>query len=486
MSSAADRTRAAAIALATFLAATHLVAATRGAFRADDWVNLERGSLAFTPEGALAVWTRLNPFTLYRPLVDVWHAAMLRLFGLHCPPMLLALVGLLALQTWLLARLVRARGGGREVAALAAAAVWAQPNALAWTTQWVSNATGSLMTTFALLALLAHAGAVRRAGHGRGRAIDALVPALALAAGALCKEEIVLLPLVAGALEAARWRTLDPRARRAAIGSIATMFVVALAYAAFRMLVLPAPGGDNRYHLTLGVHVLRNSAFLVGHLAALPVVALLFARLAMPAAFRPGARSGEAWEHARREMLAGFGWTLAALPLYLPISGRPAYGFLYAPAFGVAYAVAHGLAWASSAAAGATGRPPRAVAVLSVHAGLMTSLALAGMIGVGWPRYAALVRDARATLSRDLPVPPPRARFAFLDGAEPELLSGRTLFNQLFDDACGSLVRLHYGRRDLEAVVLHGPAARQALAAPPPATIVYRTGRGRLVRIPAP
>jgi hypothetical protein len=170
-------------------------------------------------EGFRAIWSGLNPFTLYRPLVDLWHGAMLAVFGLNATPMLVMMVLLLLAQTALLARLTRERGGNALAGALAAAAMWMQANTFTWTTQWVSNVTGSLLALFSLLALVQHHRAVRAASRGRS-ALPAMAAMLAsFVAGALCKEEIVLLPAALAALELARWRRLTrrsgaPRSRR--------------------------------------------------------------------------------------------------------------------------------------------------------------------------------------------------------------------------------------------------------------------------------
>jgi hypothetical protein len=483
---AATRTRRGALVLVALLAAAQVAALTRGSFRADDWINLERGALA-TSAAWREVWTGLNPFTLYRPLVDVWHGTMLRLFGLEAPPMMAVLVALLLLQSWMLARLVRARGGSHAAAALAMAAVWAQPNATTWTTLWVSNATGSLMTTCTLAALLLHHRAVRVAARGGNPAASIAGALVALVAGALCKEEMVLLVPALAALEAARWPRLAPRERRAAVASWAAIAVIGAAYAVFRTQVMPTPQtGATRYTLALGTHTLRNAAFFAAHLAALPATALVLARVFFPGAFAREARRGESWARAREGMLAGVAWSAIALALYLPIQGRPAYGYLYAPAFGVAFAVAHGLAWAGSTA---TAARRTAAWPLAAHAGLALALTAAGLAGVGWPRYRAIAAEAFATFDRELPSPPPRARLVFLDPGAAETVSGRSLFNLVFSAAAVHALRLHTGRADLEGVTLHGPAAAAARASgQPPADAAFVAERGRIVRIawPAP
>lgn len=458
-----------------------LAAAAVGPFRADDWINLERGAIAWSSEWR-TIWTSLNPFTLYRPIVDLWHGAMLRTFGLEPRPMLVALIALLLLQSWMLARLVRARGGSRETAALAAALAWAQPNATSWTTLWVSNVTGSLMTTFVLLALLLHHRAVRQSSRGRSPGVSIVGMLVAFVVAALCKEESVLVVGILGALELARLPRLGPRARRGAIVSALSLTAVTAGYVLFRTQVVPTPQeGDTRYHLQVGAHVLRNLAFFALHLGALPATSLVATALFARAAFGSAERVGDRWDHASREVLAGVAWAVTALLLYLPIGGRPAYGYLYAPSLAIAYATAHALGWAWST----RGRSPVPVAL--AHAALALALTGVALAGIGWPRYRALTTAAFARLDRDWPAPPAGARALVLDIGERETFSGRTLYNLVFDGAMGSAIRLHYGRPDLDAVTLYGADARAARErGEPAADAVFEAREGRLVRIAWP
>ncbi len=476
--------RRGALALIVTLVVVQLAATTRGPFRADDWINLEQGARAWSPAWR-DTWTQLNPFTLYRPLVDVWHGMMLRLFGLNARPMLVVMVGWLVLQSWLLARLVRARGGSREAALLASAAVWAQPNTYAWTTLWVSNVTGSLLTTFSLLALLLHHRAVRVAGRGASPAptIAALVPVFL--ASALCKEETVLLVPIVAVLEATRWHRLSGRERRGAIASFVVLGAIAAAYTVFRTQVLPTPQeGASRYHLVLGANVLRNVAFDVVHLGALPATTFALAWLMFPAARPAAARTGESWARAREALLAGFGWAAVGLTLYLPIQGRPAYGYLYAPAFGIAFAVAHVLAWAAAAAPSRRRSP---VTPIAVHAALALALTATGLVGIGWHRYRGLRRALITVVDRELPAPAPGTRLLFLDLGRGETFSGRSLFNLVFDDATGPLLRLHHPDWRVESRVLRGEAAeRVARTGDPWADVVFEARQGRIVRIANP
>ncbi|MEO7867141.1 MAG: hypothetical protein ABIU54_05840, partial [Candidatus Eisenbacteria bacterium] len=401
------------------VAAVQLVACGLGSLRADDWVNLERGRVALSSDWR-TIWTTLNPFTLYRPLVDVWHGTMVALFGYEPGFMLAMLVGHLALQSWLLSRLVRQLGGSRETAALAALAVWAQSNTYTWTTLWVSNATGSLMTTFALLTMVALASAARLRSQGRSARMRMSLMLFAYVATMLCKEESVLLPGVVAALATMRWHEAKQEERRTWIGGIALSLALGAIYVGFRTVVLATPQmPGNRYTLHLGPHVFRNLGFFAVHLGALPITVAVLARFQFPFAFTPAARQMRGWAQARTGILAGLAWTVVACLLYLPISGRPAYGYLYAPAFGIAFAVAHALTFAANAQATTT-RPRSPWSTLAVHALIATSLTAAALVSNQWHRFGAIHREALITLRREVPDPPPNAIFVFLDSGAPE------------------------------------------------------------------
>lgn len=476
--------RRGALVLVACAALVQFAGAAIGSFRADDWINLERGLWATTPEGAREVWTRLNPFTLYRPLVDLWHGAMMRVFGLDAPPMLAMMVLLTIAQTFLLARLARERGGDRTAAAFAAAALWAQVNTYAWTTQWVSNVTGSLLALFSLLALVQHHRAVRAAARGRSPVPAIAAMALAFLAGALCKEEIVLLPAGLAALEWARRERLSERERRTALASWLTLSVVAAVYLYFRTQVLPTPQvGETRYHLTIGPHILLSIAFFAVHLGALPALAWAVTRVAWP-----GAHAREVWETpegrtARHEALAALVWSASATLLYLPISGRPAYGYYYLPAFAVALAVGRMLAHAAAHA-----RPGRAgaAATLAAHFVLALALTATGLVLGEWHTYRARTLAVWATLDREWPSPPERARFVFLDSSGAETFVGRSIFNLVFDGATGSMLRLHYGRTDIDGRTMYGPERASLAALPDSVTAVYRTRLGSIERVVNP
>ncbi|MFN8587778.1 MAG: hypothetical protein U0704_08225 [Candidatus Eisenbacteria bacterium] len=482
----ASRTRPHALALVAAAALVQCAGATIGAFRADDWTNLERGRWALTPEGLRGIWTGLNPFTLYRPLVDLWHGAMMALFGLNAPPMLLVMTLLALAQTALLARLARERGGDRTAAALAAAAWWAQVNAYAWTTQWVSNVTGSLLALFSLLALVQHHRAVRAAGRGRSAVPAVLAMLAAFAAGALCKEEIVLLPAGLAALEWARRDRLSPRERTAALRSWLALAVLAAAYLVFRTQVLPTPQvGSQRYHLTFGANVLVSAAYFAAHLGALPATAWALTRVLWPASHARDTWDSPAGRAARREALAAFAWAASATLLYLPISGKPAYGYYYLPAFAVALGTARLLAHAAAAA-----RPARlgAAGALATHFALLLALVATGLWAGAWHTYRARTLAVWATLDREYPEPPPGAKFVFLDASGAECFVGRSIFNLIFDGATGAMLRLHYGRSDLQGTTLYGPEAASLAALPADVTAVYHTRLGRIERVvnPAP
>jgi hypothetical protein len=479
-------THQAAWTLVVVLLLLQLGASTLGAFRADDWINLERGRVALTPGGWAEVWTTLNPFGLYRPLVDLWHGAWLRVFGLHAQPMMALLVVLLLAQSLLLARLVREHGGDRAMAALAAAAVWAQPNTHAWTTLWVSNATGALMVAFALAALVLHARAVRRLARGEGASLTLAAMALCLVFGALCKEEIVLLPGIALALEWARAPWVSPAQRRASFAATGALIAMAAVYALFRVEVVPTPQtGQSRYHLRAGVHVLRNAAFFALHLGALPALALLLARWRYPAAFDwPLWRTPE-MRRPLRAMAAGLAWAAVALLLYLPISGRPAYGYLLAPSFGIAWAVAHGLAGAArlQARAGTAADPAR---LLLAHAVLAVALTAGGLGAVQWHRYGAMQSEIVGLLRQDLARHPQGTRVVFVDAGRGETPTGRTLFNLVFSASPGSMLRVALGRGDLLGEVVERPGASSAPDLARPGTVVYIAHGGHIQRDGAP
>ena len=445
-------------------------------------MNLERARVVFSSDWR-TIWTTLNPFTLYRPFVDVWHGVMLLLFGLEPRPMLMLLIAQLLLQTWMLARIVRSMGGSREAAALAALAVWAQANTYSWTTLWVSNATGCLMTTCALLALLLMLRAVRLGAEGRGNARSIAAMNLAVVAAALCKEEAVLLPGIAMALAASRWRYAPIAERRAWMTTVGSLLAVAAGYALFRTQMLPTPQeGDNRYHLRLGPHVLNNLAFLAMHLGALPLVTALALRIWMPAAFHRESRALPLWGATRGAILGGLGWAAVSSLLYLPIVGRPAYGYLYAPAFGVAYAVAHAIVFAHQSQL-AAGRQRSPVAPLAVHAGIALALTAFGLAANGWHRFGAIQREALITLHREVPEPPRGALFVFLDPGRKETLSGQSLFTLVFDGTTASMLRSSYQRADLQSRVLLADAVDPATL--PAGAYVFRTQGGHLERQPS-
>lgn len=469
--------------LIALLAAAQLCACMLGSLRADDWVNLERGRQVFS-EHAAQVWTALNPFMLFRPVVDVWHGVMLKLFGLDVRPMLMMLVAQLLLQSWLLSRLVRAMGGSREAAALAALAMWAQANTYTWTTLWASNATGSLMTTFALLTLLALARVSRLAREQRSLPGGfALLLALYLVT-LLCKEESVLLPGIAAALASLRWRHAGLAERRAWVAGIGAMLAFGALYAAFRTVVLPTPQAPgSRYSLSLGPHLLRNAGFLMLHLGALPLCVLAISRWMFPFAFTRAARELPQWSDARDAMVTAGLWCAIACALYPLISGRPAFGYLYAPAFAVAFGVGHGLAFAAGAQASASAPRP-AWAPLAAYALFASALTAGVLIANQWPHFGTIQKEALETLHREVPQPAPGQQFVFLDAAGRETPSGRSLFSLVFEGATTSMLRLTYGRSDLQSRYVRADALHPGDLLP--GAVVFSAREGRLHRLSPP
>jgi hypothetical protein len=449
-------------------------AAWFGAFRAEDWLALELGDAGIT-ERWREVWTTLWHDAFYRPVTDTYQAVMFGIARQRIWPYLMALILLFALHTWMLARIARLRGAPSELAWLVAAAAWAQVNAYAWTTLWMSNVGGSLAATFTLAALLFHHRIVVGATRGQRRAGSRVLAVLAVALGTLSKEEIVTLPAVLAWLEAMRWRRLDPDTRRAALTSWATLTLVVGVYVAFRLLVMPS---DARGTLRLGSNWPINLAFFTLHLGPLPLVALIGSRVLFPAAWRPEARRTPGWNDAWRGMAAGFGWTLIAVQVFLPFQTH-GYGYLYTTSFGVALAVAYALHWAAGMQA-ASDRAPSGATVLVAHWLLMLGLVAIGLIAAGWPRYRSIEREAFAVMDRVMPDPPRGATILFLDPDLPETMTGRSLFNMVFDGVPGSVVRGHYRRNDLAGDLIRGPAAWEAARRPPPADLVLFARQGRL------
>lgn len=472
-----DGTRACLLIFITMFALL-VVAVPLGSFRVDDWTNLQRGQWALSPAGRLAVWTQVNPFSLYRPLVDYWHGTMLALFGLRPQPMFAALVVLMLVQTLLLMRLVRERGAGRGTAALAAAALWAQPNAYVWTALWVSNVTASLLALASLAVLVQHHRAVRHAGRGADTTLTLASMSLLFLAGALCKEEIVLLPGGLAALEWARWHRLSKAERAAAMRGIVLLFVIAACYAAARTHFFPPPPEGNRYHLALGPHSIVHARFYLLHLSALPLVGALLAWLLVPGSRRAATWSSLEARIALREAMGGFAWAAIALALYFTIQGRPAYGYLYLPAFATSYAVARLLGFAVS---GDGGNYRPAALVIALHAVLATALTAWGLMSIQWHTYRALTQEAFATLDREMPAPPAGALIAMVDPGTGETRSGRTIYNLVFAEFTQSALQLHYGRQDITAAVV-----TDRTGIPPQAAIAFDARGGHLQRIDIP
>jgi hypothetical protein len=462
-----------------------LAGSALGSFRADDWGNLEIGRRALDSHWT-RVWTTLRPDGFYRPLVDLWHGVMMRLWGLHPWPHLLPLALMLVLQTFLLARLARLRGASPALGRLVIATAWAQVNTYAWTALWPSNVTGGLMTTFLLVTLVLHHRAVKLAGQGRSPMTSVALAMLATALALVAKEEAVLIPVIVAWLEVVRWARLDATARRAALTSGIAIALVVACYVGLRSAFLPFPRATGtHYGLHLGMNWVRNLAFFAVHLGALPIVAILLTRVLYPEAWRAGARRGEAWTRAREAMLAGLGWALIGIQLFLLMRGH-AYGWLYAPGLAVAFAVAHFVEWAAGVQARATSRALPAAGVIAAHWGIALLATVVGLHSVGWPRYRALAREAFAVMDRTLPRPPPHAHVVFLDPNPRETLSGRSLFNMVFGSAAGSALRLHYRRDDLTGEIIAGAPALAAVEHPPAADAVFLARGGRLTAVAGP
>ena len=482
MSPSPPGSRASAWTLVAVLCAAQGAASLIGSFRADDWINLERAATASTAAGANAIWTALNPFGLYRPLVDLWHALWLRTFGLEAPPMMALLILNLLAQSLLLARLVRARGGSRETAALAAAALWAQPNTYTWTTLWISNATGGLMVTAALVTALLHARAAERLSRGEGAGWTLAGMSGAFLLGALCKEDIVLLPAFLTILEIARGPRLTHAQQRSSVTVTGAVIALAAAYAAFRLIILPTPqAGADRYHLRLGPHIAANILFFAAHLGALPVVALLLARWRLPRAFGRDREDDPEVRAAMRESAAGFLWAATATLLYLPISGRPSYGYLLAPAVGIAYGVAYGLAAIAARAGDERGAPAR---ILWTHAMLALGITSAALFMIQWHRFGPLERGLVRELAPRVAALPRGAHLTFVDVGERETPAGRTIFNLITTSEPSSFVRIAFSRPDLTASTLEAPGARPDSIEAASTGAVYVVREGRIVAPP--
>lgn len=459
-----------------FAIAGALIAASMIAgFRGEDWFNIERGtrSLADLPATLLATHTP----GFYRPLPDLVTGVMYQVFGLTPGPYIATLLLLFAVDAGLLAAIVRARGGTPAAAWIAVGALAVQANTYAWTVFWFSYITGSLVTTLLLLAVWLHHRAVARAesGRGPGPAI-ALLPVMVLLAG-MCKEEVVLLPLLLAGLEAVRWRRLSPAGQRAALASGLVIALTVGAYAVFRVAFHPPEihRGAVQYRLTFGRNWIENAMFFGFHLLPLPTALAAMSwwssrRARGNASVHPSGSASDP-DPVRAEILAGLAWTVLSIQLYLPMGGH-AYGLLYLPAFGVALGVAPWLA--------SRDRPAVRLALYAGFAALVTGW---GLVSVGWPRYRAIARDTFAALDHASTTPPPGARFVFLDPMENETFAGRSVFNMVFDGAVPSMVRLHYRRPDLDARVIAGPAALDSAAHPPMAQAVFLVRRGRLERV---
>lgn len=453
--------------LVLILALVLLAAWSIAGFRGEDWWNIERGagSLANIPSTLLG--HGMPGF--YRPLPDLVTGVLYQWFGLTPGPYLAFQLLLFALDAALLASIVKLRGGNAEAAWIAVAALGVQVNTYSWTVFWFSYVTGTLVTTFVLLAVWFHHRAVARAERGRSPVPAAILAASATLLAATCKEEVVLIPAILAAIEAIRWPRLGPAARRATVGAWIAIAAPVVVYLAFRFAIHPPElghGTTDQYRLHFGRNWISNLVFFGFHLVPFPFV---MATLGWWSSRSPRAPAPAG--ATMTELAAGAAWTVLSIQLYLPMGGH-AYGLLYLPAFGVALGLAPWLATV-----------PRPALRLATYAGFAVLITAWGLASVGWPRYRGIARETFAALDRAAPTPRPGAQFVFLDPMERETLSGRSVFNMVFDGAAANMVRLHYRRPDLGARVVIGPAALDSAAHPPVAEAVFLVRNGRMERV---
>lgn len=295
---------------------------------------------------------------------------------------ILSLIVLFAVQTFLLARIVRLRGGSPALGRLVTATAWAQVNTYAWSTLYLAGITVGLMGAFLMLAIVMHHRAVRLASQERSAVASLALAVLAASLALISREEAVLLPLVVAWLEAVRWRRLGPSARRAARASWIAISLPVVAYVALRMLVPTfSPTWGPHDAPQIAPHWVFSLALAVLHLGALPIVAALLTRVLYPAAWLPAARRGEAWVRAREGVMAGAGWAvIAALPMLA--NGRQT--GLLAPGLAVAFAVAQVLEWAAAVQARESGRAVPAARVIAAHWVIALLATVAWTIAGGW------------------------------------------------------------------------------------------------------
>lgn len=259
-----------------------------------------------------------------------------------------------------------ARGlGVRPLWAFAAAALFAIHPGHVVTVQWIACQSELMVSTFLLAATLLHL-----YGAGRPAWLAAAAVCFLLALG--CRENAIVFPALALALDWLLRRRVD---RRAAVGSIA-LVLVAAAYLAVRTAMLggvaapPKPYVvpiadpdfaryvfDKLLYSLLGQFLLAPSVPLAG-LAYLREHALLFYGLAAPLAL---ALAGVAWRGLRSPSVgprpavaAAFGvvWLICTTAPLLPVFESPHH--LYLPGLGWALVIAaalDGLAGAADSAA---------------------------------------------------------------------------------------------------------------------------------------
>lgn len=369
------------------IAAAVAVGVFRGAaaygFAQDDFAALARAAGLLPRFTEPWRWLSLQGFfDLMRPL------AGLNAFPYH----LVSLAGH-ALATVMVFRLL-ARFTGRP-AAFAGAVFFAAHPASFTAVYWISTIGDLWALVFALRAM---------EWAGRGRALPA---ALGFAVSLLCKESLLLVPLVLIA-----WRALDrprtPGARRIADPAVLWMSAVAAAYLVYFVVqngltAAPAPGAEP-YAIRPGRHVLENAATYLGWTANpwLPTVTgwtdaidpsvygwgLGLAAAWLAGAFVPALRA-RGWLHA------GILYAAFIAPV-LPLERHTYHYYLYGALAGAALALAALLDAAASwlaarpAPRNRGGRKPAPVAPVRASTGAV-SWALAMLVALACALNGAAV-----------------------------------------------------------------------------------------------
>lgn len=378
-------------------------------FWGDDYVFLHGAHAAnasgapwwsdFLPASPVRFWRPLSQEAYWRFVDAVLHGDAFAAHGVN-----LALHALASLGVALLAHRVAqacAWAGPGRAAALAGAAYAALTMHLL-PVHWVAAANTALLTLFTTLALAAWISARDVRGTGRA-ALLASVPVL-LALALLCKESAALTPGLMLVV------TAFVGLRRPSKGEIATWLAAVVVVLAW--LVLRArftANTDAAYELSLGGHVLRNTASFAAWLLNVP-------REAMRMAVAGDRLAGLGWIAATAlPMLAA--WVLAFWRCRAALAPRQ---WLALPAFAVlAYAPYFLFAWNSYEyyAAVAVVLPliamarcivdtPRAPAIAALLV-LSSSIAVEGTRRLDHPGLIGRARWAEATLQALERQPPP-------------------------------------------------------------------------------